>query len=159
MIKYNIVKFGNTGIYAYNPNVQLVLEWNKNVTKGLRVIKCTYLGFSNFTLFKQWLSCFTFPAVFITTKPENVAVTNSHIAWKSFSYSMIQNFWGRKFWWNSSTKNWQIIFWRMPKIARAPKIIIIYVPTFTDQMESHSAPVACGLNKTFYHTQLNTIVS
>ena len=40
-------------------------------------------------------------------------------------YRTIQNFGGRKFQWNSSHQNWQIIFWQMPKIARGPKVIIM----------------------------------
>ena len=39
---------------------------------------------------------------------------------------MMQNFGGRKFSETVHTKNWWIILWRMPKIARAPKVIIMH---------------------------------
>ena len=50
-------------------------------------------------------------------------------------YCTIHNLGGRNFGETVRTRNWRIIFWRMSKIAKAPKIIIMCQP-FTDQLES-----------------------
>ena len=50
-------------------------------------------------------------------------------------YRMIQNFGGRKVGETIHIKNWQIMFWRMPKITKVPKIIIM-CQHFTYQLES-----------------------
>ena len=47
---------------------------------------------------------------------------------------MIQSFGKRKFSETVHTKNWQIIFWQMPKIVKVPKITC---QPFTGQFKNH----------------------